>query len=69
MKRFSQKLKNFLNKRKQKKIKKCSGKKRKILALVVLAATLIFGRSKSDFGKTQNHETPTTLANERVISN
>ena len=67
MRRLSQKLKNFFNKRKQKQAKKSFGRKRQILASVAFVGSLVFGRVSS--AKTQNYQTTTTLAHKRVIQN
>lgn len=48
MKILTCKLKNFFNKRKQKRVNKSSGKKRKLIGSTVLGGILIFGMLKVD---------------------
>lgn len=69
MKRGWQKLNNVFNKRKPKNIKKRSGKKRKLIASVALAASLFFGGLKTGSAKIKNHKPVMALAHERLISN
>jgi hypothetical protein len=69
MKRARQKFNNVFNKRKPKNIKKRSGKKRKLIASVALAAGLFFGGLKTGSAKIQNHKPVTALDHERLISN